>query len=344
MVSFITSKTTGDTVAPSEWNQTADINNLVSQSGITPSTGDLTQIGQAVSKYAAISTFYTDSGTANAYVLTSIDSFESSDAYTNGMIIRFRAANANTGASTVNVSGLGVVNIKKSDGSTDPEANDINTNFDTYARYDGTAFRLTSPNEIGNLNVANKVNFASTSETISSGAFTYSSAYTALAAEGGVDDDLVTINGGSQGDILVIQRAAPGNITIKSGTGNIVLRNGTDRVLSVAGDTIALVKDNTNWVPFGLESSQDFLSSKNTNGYTYLPNGLIFQWGNNSVTSGTTVTLPVAFGTAFRVATTSHRGIAGNIDTVYNRSGLTGITLYHNQGGSIEVSWIAIGY
>jgi hypothetical protein len=51
----------------------------------------------------------TDSGAADAYVVTLSGSIGAS--YTDGDICEFKAANANTGASTINVNGLGVVSL-----------------------------------------------------------------------------------------------------------------------------------------------------------------------------------------------------------------------------------------
>jgi hypothetical protein len=58
------------------------------------------------------------------------------------MTICFRAGNANTGASTVNVNSAGVKNLKKEDGTTDLASGDILTTRDSIFRYDGTVFRL----------------------------------------------------------------------------------------------------------------------------------------------------------------------------------------------------------
>jgi hypothetical protein len=55
-----------------------------------------------------------DTGIANAYVLNFTANFTS---YTDGIVIYWIPSNSNTGASTMNVNGLGVVNIKNQDGS-----------------------------------------------------------------------------------------------------------------------------------------------------------------------------------------------------------------------------------
>lgn len=131
----------GGTLTPSEYNQHKNSNqNAIESSGQTLSNADLFQLSKALAAYATVSSFYTDSGIANAYVLNSIASFEAPAAYEVGMQVRFRAGNENTGASTINVAALGVVNIKLADGSTDPGAGDIVTDADNVLRYDGTSF------------------------------------------------------------------------------------------------------------------------------------------------------------------------------------------------------------
>lgn len=150
MSDFNTSKTDGNTVAAVEWNQLADIDNLVINSGQTPSSSNLDQLAIASARYSSGGQFFTDSGTANAYVLSPVASSGSTsfkspvsatagEGYFVGMVIRFRAGNANSGASTVNVNGAGVKNLKKADG-TDVATGDILTTRDVAFRYNGTNF------------------------------------------------------------------------------------------------------------------------------------------------------------------------------------------------------------
>ena len=136
MADFTTSKVDGNTVAASEWNQLADLDNAVTSSGQTPATGNLNQTGIAMAINAAGADFYSDSGTASAYVLTAIGTLRSPHAYFDGMRVRFRPDNANTGASTVNVVTLGVKSIKRSDGITATSTGDIVANVDLELRYD----------------------------------------------------------------------------------------------------------------------------------------------------------------------------------------------------------------
>lgn len=99
-------------------------------------TGIASQYLQAVVQQAAgRAVNYDESGAANAYVLDLKTNQQGPAAYFDGMIAMFEAGNANTGASTVNVAGLGSVNIKLKGGSADPAANDILTGRDTVLIY-----------------------------------------------------------------------------------------------------------------------------------------------------------------------------------------------------------------
>lgn len=133
-------KVNGNTVDADEYNNIVRAaKNAITDSGQTIDTSN-TQLSKALANYAAVSTFYTDSGAADAYVLTPITTFKPPSAYINGMEIRFRAGNAGTGgAATVNVAGLGVKSLKEADGSTNPSS--IPTTEDSMYRYDGTVFR-----------------------------------------------------------------------------------------------------------------------------------------------------------------------------------------------------------
>lgn len=108
-------KVTGGTLTAAEWNQVpSEIQSVIEGLGITLSGGDLNQLGKAIAGYVANGTFYTDSGAADAYVLSVIGSKQAPTAYTDGLEAVFIVGNTNTGASTVNVAGLGVKSIKKS--------------------------------------------------------------------------------------------------------------------------------------------------------------------------------------------------------------------------------------
>lgn len=121
----LTGKITGSTLTAAEWNQLPqEVQNVITALGITLGSGDLNQLGKAIAGYVANGTFYTDSGVADAYVLSTVGSKQNAPGYTDGFEINFVTVNTNTGASTVNVAGLGVKNIKLSGGA-DPAAGDI---------------------------------------------------------------------------------------------------------------------------------------------------------------------------------------------------------------------------
>lgn len=89
---------------------------LLKSAGITPSgnadTAVLSEYMQAIVELASGRAFnYDDSGIADAYVLDVQTNQQEPQSYFDGMICEFIAGNSNTGASTVNVAGLGVVNI-----------------------------------------------------------------------------------------------------------------------------------------------------------------------------------------------------------------------------------------
>lgn len=81
--------------------------------------------------------------------------------------------------------------------------------------------------------------------TIVAGVVTATKSYHTIAGEGGVADDLVTINGGVDGMRLVIRAVSDTvDITVKHNTGNIFL-DGTDFVMNNQYDLLELIYDST---------------------------------------------------------------------------------------------------
>jgi hypothetical protein len=80
-----------------------------------------------------------DTGSANQYVVEL--SSQITD-YVEGLTVKFRAANANTGASTLNVNGMGAVAIVGPDGATALEAGQIVDGQMVECQYDGGNFQL----------------------------------------------------------------------------------------------------------------------------------------------------------------------------------------------------------
>lgn len=90
-----------------------------------------------------------DTGAADAYVATLVPA---ATAYVAGMRISLKIANQNTGASTLNVNGIGAQAIKRVDGSA-LLATDLLAGQVADLRYDGTNFQLLNPGSlIGSFN------------------------------------------------------------------------------------------------------------------------------------------------------------------------------------------------
>ncbi len=87
----------------------------------------------------------TTSGSSNTYAFTSSPAIA---AYTAGMVFTLKANFTNTSTSTLNVSGLGAITIKKGDGTANIVSGDIVSGMEFTVVYDGTNFQLLSP--VGN--------------------------------------------------------------------------------------------------------------------------------------------------------------------------------------------------
>ncbi len=126
-----------DTLPAEEFNEFAsETENAILASGQILSAGTTDLLGKAMTMHAASSDFYTDSGTADSYVLTPVAAFNAPFQLTEGLRIGWLPGNTNTGASTVNVAGLGVKNIVKSAAASALDAGDLVLNEYAEARYD----------------------------------------------------------------------------------------------------------------------------------------------------------------------------------------------------------------
>ncbi len=82
-------------------------------------------------------------------------------------------------------------------------------------------------------------------KTLATGAITITTSLTVVAAESGVTDDMVTINGGQSGQIAWFRADTGDTITIKNGTGNILTSSGDISMTQNA--LLPMVYDGTNW-------------------------------------------------------------------------------------------------
>jgi len=98
-----------------------------------------------------------------------------------------------------------------------------------------------------NLTVGGKtVLGAPTTLTISNGAVTVTKSYHMISPEGDAGaDDLITINGGVDGMILILQAAGNDAITLKHNSGNLKLAASGDFSLTNTAETIQLIYNDT---------------------------------------------------------------------------------------------------
>ena len=285
-------------------------------------------------------------------------------AYATGSEFNLKVNATNTGASTLNVSAVGAKNIKKYDGAgskVDLEAGDLQQDQYYKVIYDGTDFILLNPEIIDNLKsnnltvnnnliVNDKLNTQPNTATISSGAITYTGAYMVIDTEGGASSDtLDTINGGTAGDRLLLRGATSGrNIIISDNTGNIQTNNNTNFTLEPTHlDSAEFYYNGSNWIQTARRLDLDFRNSRSTNGYTYLPNGIIFQWGVASNVGGNStqaVTLPITYPNAIWM-TQATAGTTSDInEPVYSYSQTTSsITVRNSSSTTVNIYWFTIG-
>jgi len=203
---------------------------------------------------------------------------------------------------------------------------------------------------INNLTVNDKLNTQPNTATISSGAITYTGAYMVVDTEGGASSDtLDTINGGTAGDRLLLRGATVNqDIIISDNTGNIQTNNGVNFTLEpLHGDCVEFYYDGSSWIQAARRLHLDFLSSKSTNGYTYLPNGIILQWGvavNVGGNSIQAVTLPITYPNAIWMTQTTAGTTAdiGEPVQVYSQTN-SYINVRNSNSPTVNIYWFTIG-
>lgn len=123
-----------------------------------------------------------DTGTANTYVITFAAGQPQPSSYKAGMRVVFKALNANTGASTINVNGLGAVAIRRATGVA-LSAADINSGQIVELTYDGTVFQMANYLGAGatsNTNTVVDIPYVADTGTQNAIVATYSPAITSL--------------------------------------------------------------------------------------------------------------------------------------------------------------------
>jgi hypothetical protein len=244
------------------------------------------------------------------------------------------------------------------------KASDLKANQRYFCTYDGVDIVVLNPNSLPLLSGT------STALTISAGVITLtnnSSSY-ALDTEGAASsDDLDTINGGQDGQVIFLKSANNArNVVLKHATGNIFNSQNNnapnrDITLDLTTDFVCLRYDSAlaYWIVIS-NSFNYFANSKAVNGYTYLPNGLIVQWGEEASYHdvagdyAAVVTFPITFPISCLqvIAGLKGNGTLGfdnDVIGVQARSqATTGFTIAMGEistsGQSVKGNWVAFGY
>lgn len=231
-----------------------ELEKIITSTGIALDSGSTQQIAEAIAAYAAVGQYYSESGSANAYVCSLVPATRlATKQYFTGMIVNFVAANANTGASTINVAGLGSKNIKKYDGTTDLDSGDIKTTGLTKLWYDGTSFRLQSSgvSEAAANGTAGDIGvWAGTIASIPADRLhcdgsavsrtTYADLFAAIGTQYGVGDGSTTFNLPDTRDFYMVGASQDDSGVAKSGAnrdGTLAKTRSDNNTLGKANDT-----------------------------------------------------------------------------------------------------------
>jgi hypothetical protein len=147
---------------------------------------------------------------------------------------------------------------------------------------------------------------------------------------------------------LVLANSANLTFNNTASVNAVVTANGTvgSNISFVVNTSMNLVTLNVSTNTLSVGTS----SSATANGYSRLTNGLLFQWGNVSVTSAnTTVTFPVPFTNIFQVTATTVQGGIGatganvNCAAFITTTNATTFNVRTNSATANTVNWMAIG-
>jgi len=254
---------------------------------------------------------------------------------------------------TLAIDGLSALNWKKytqQGTKVALKANDLRASQRYFCINDGVDIVCLNPSSLPILSGS------ATALTIATGAviLTNNSSSYVLDTEGAAaTDDLDTINGGQDGQIIFVRNTNDArNVVLKHATGNIwnpQNNNATTRdiTLDLTTDFVVLRYDSitSKWIVIS-SSFNNFVNSKATNGYTYLPNGLVMQWGLQSSvgSSGSTVTFPVAFPNALLSVMLTPTASASVMAGCTNFTTTNFFISYSGSPETRDWRWIAIGY
>jgi hypothetical protein len=120
---------------------------------------------------------------------------------------------------------------------------------DIMANFNKLLSTTTDPLDVkfGSVTLGGKLNFGEATElTIADGAITITKSYHTVDTEGNAgSDDLTTINGGSEGDIVVFRISTTGRTIVVKDAATLILAG--DFSMTSTADRLVLIKDGSNW-------------------------------------------------------------------------------------------------
>jgi hypothetical protein len=217
--------------------------------GATSSTTSLNDLDVRPTSYWGLTT-----GTSTAYTLTANPSIS---AYSNVQTFFFQAHIANDASATIAINGLSALNLKKYTGQGTKVALQVG-DLQATERYEAICDGV----DIVVLNPRNKNTYYGTNQplTIATGVIiiTNGGSIYAVDTEGSAaTDDLDTINGGNQGQFIILGNTnAARSVVLKHNTGNIFNPGGINITLSATTDRVTLTYDSTlaKWIVIGVNS------------------------------------------------------------------------------------------
>jgi hypothetical protein len=121
------------------------------------------------------------------------------------------------------------------------------------------------------------------------------------------------------------------NIHLESTANNRIQFNGSNSFSLIAGGSTVYTVNTTS-------------TSKTANGYTYLPNGLIMQWGNypNANSTANVISFPLLFPTNVFSITVSSNTVGANVG-IYAQNSST-FTVRTGSTTASPIFWQALGW
>lgn len=176
---------------------------------------NFSNVNAAINNALTFSNYAADTGTANNYAITISGQ---TTTYAAGLAFQFKAANTNTGASTLNVNAQGVQSIVRTDGSA-LSAGDILVGSIVSVMYDGVNFQLLSDSG-GKAETVTNLTVTGTATINVANVTTFSPAIT--VAQGGTGLTTLTAEnvllGNSAGSVKFVAPGLTGNVLTSDGT------------------------------------------------------------------------------------------------------------------------------